>query len=527
MKVLVAEPLAEEGIRKLRQEHAVDVLPELKRQEFLDAIGEYDAVIVRSATQIDKEAIERGWRLKVVGRAGIGLDNIDVEAATRRGILVVNAPQSNILSAAEHTMALLLSMARQVPAADASLRSGKWERSKFNGVELYGKMLGVIGMGRIGSLVAQRALAFGMRVIVFDPYVSESRATKLGIQLAQNLEALCAESDFITIHLPKTSETKGLLGEKVFATMKPGVRIVNTARGGIVDEAALLRAHEAGIVAGAAFDVFEKEPPGKHPFFEEADFVVTPHLGASTQEAQEKAGTSIAEQVLLALRGEFAPYAVNIQGGAEFVEAIRPFIGLTEKLGRILNGVAGDRISEVHMEFRGSVAEHDTRILTLAGLKGLFSAIVHEPVTYVNAPLLAQERGIEVKETKSAVSMDFVNLVAIRAVSERGTVTVAGSLVGKKDEERIVQVYDYGMDMRPERYMCFLRYTDVPGVIGKVGSVLGDANVNIASMQVSRQTIGGEALMGLTVDDEIPSEALTRIKEVIDATDARFIDLGG
>jgi D-3-phosphoglycerate dehydrogenase len=526
MKVLVAEPLAEGGVRKLQEELTVDVLPNLKRQQFLDAIPEYDAVIVRSATQIDREAIERGWRLKVVGRAGIGLDNIDVEAATRRGILVVNAPQSNILSAAEHTMALLLAMARRIPAADASLRSGRWERNKFTGVELHGKTIGVVGMGRIGTLVAQRAQAFGMRVVVYDPYVSESRAAKLGIGLAPALEDLCRESDFISIHLPKTSETRGLLGDKAFAAMKPGVRIVNTARGGIVDEAALLRAHKEGIVAGAAFDVFEKEPPGKHPFFEEPDFVVTPHLGASTEEAQEKAGTSIAEQVLLALRGEFAPYAVNIQGGAEYVEAIRPFISLTEKVGRILNGVAGDRIGEVHMEFRGSVAEHDTRILTLAGLKGLFSAIVHEPVTYVNAPLLAQERGIEVKETKSAVSTDFVNLVAMRAASDGGTVAVAGTLVGKKDEERIVQVYEYGMDMRPERYMCFLRYTDVPGVIGKVGTVLGDANVNIASMQVSRQTIGGDALMGLTVDDEISPEALQRIKDVISATDARFIDLG-
>jgi D-3-phosphoglycerate dehydrogenase / 2-oxoglutarate reductase len=526
MRVLVAEPLAEEGIRKLREELTVDVLTDLKRQQFLDAIPEYDAVIVRSATQIDKEAIERGWRLKVVGRAGIGLDNIDVEAATRRGILVVNAPQSNVLSAAEHTLALLLAMARRIPAADASLRSGKWERNKFMGVELHGKTIGIVGMGRIGTLVAQRAQAFGMRVVVYDPYVSESRAGKLGITLAPALEDLCRESDFISIHLPKTSETRGLLGDKAFAAMKRGVRIVNTARGGIVDEEALLQAHEEGIVAGAAFDVFEKEPPGKHPFFDNPYFVVTPHLGASTEEAQEKAGTSIAEQVLLALRGEFAPYAVNIQGGAEYVEAIRPFISLTEKVGRILNGVAGDRIAEVHMEFRGSVAEHDTRILTLAGLKGLFSAIVHEPVTYVNAPLLAQERGIDVKETKSAVSTDFVNLVTMRAASERGTAAVAGTLVGKKDEQRIVQVYDYGMDMRPERYMCFLRYIDVPGVIGKVGTVLGDSNVNIASMQVSRQTIGGEALMGLTVDDEIPSEALERIKDVIDATDARFIDLG-
>ncbi len=527
LRVLVAEPLAEEGIEKMRAELEVDVLPDLPRQKFLDVIGEYDAVIVRSATQIDKEAIEKGWRLKVVGRAGIGLDNIDVEAATRRGILVVNAPQSNILSAAEHTMALLLSMARRIPAADASLRAGKWARSKFTGVELHGKTLGVVGLGRIGTLVAQRASAFGMRLMVFDPYVTEARAAELKATLASSLEELLQQADFITIHLPKTSETKGMLAEKQFVQMKPGVRIVNAARGGIVDEAALLTAHENGIVAAAAIDVYEKEPASpEHPFFKEPDFVVTPHLGASTQEAQEKAGTAIAEQVLLALRGEFAPYAVNIKGGAEYVEAIRPFISLTEKLGRIAHGVSGDRITEVHMQFRGAVAEHDTRILTLAGLKGLFSAIVHEPVTYVNAPLLASERGIQINETKSAVASDFVSLVSIGAGSDRDSVVVAGTLVGKKDEERIVEVWGYGMDMRPERHMCLIRYTDRPGVVGKVGSVLGEAGVNIASMQVSRQTIGGEALMGLTVDDEIPSDVLGKIKESISATDVRAIDLG-
>ncbi|HVL51288.1 MAG TPA: phosphoglycerate dehydrogenase [Actinomycetota bacterium] len=527
LKVLVAEPLAEEGIEKMRAELDVDVLPELPRQEFLDVIGEYEAVIVRSATQIDKEAIDKGWRLKVVGRAGIGLDNIDVEAATRRGILVVNAPQSNILSAAEHSMALLLSMARQVPAADASLRAGNWARSKFNGVELHGKTLGVVGLGRIGTLVAQRAAGFGMRLVVFDPYVTEARASELKATLATSLDDLLGQADFITIHLPKTSETKGILGAEQFAKMKPGVRIVNAARGGIVDEAALLQAHKDGIVAGAAIDVYEKEPaPADHPFFKEPDFVVTPHLGASTAEAQEKAGTAIAEQVLLALRGEFAPYAVNIKGGAEYVEAIRPFISLTEKLGRIAHAVAGDRITEVHMEFRGTVAEHDTRILTLAGLKGLFSAIVHEPVTYVNAPLLAAERGIQTKETKSALASDYVSLVSIAVGSEKDSVRVAGTLVGKKDEERIVEVWGYGMDMLPERNMCFIKYTDRPGVVGRVGSVLGEAGVNIASMQVSRQTIGGEALMGLTVDDEIPSEVLGKIKESIDATDVRAIDLG-
>ncbi len=526
LKVLVAEPLAEEGIENMRRELDVDVLPDLDRQKFLDVIGEYDAVIVRSATRIDKEAIEKGWRLKVVGRAGIGLDNIDVEAATRRGILVVNAPQSNILSAAEHSMALLLSMARQIPAADASLRAGKWARSKFSGVELYGKTLGVVGLGRIGTLVAQRAAAFGMHIVVYDPYVTESRAAEMKATLA-TLDELCAQADFITIHLPKTSETKGMLGAKQFAKMKPGVRIVNAARGGIVDEGALVQAHHDGIVAAAAIDVYEKEPaPADHPFFAEKDFVVTPHLGASTQEAQEKAGTAIAEQVLLALRGEFAPYAVNIKGGAEYVEAIRPFISLTEKLGRIAHGVAGDRITEVSMEFRGTVAEHDTRILTLAGLKGLFSAIVHEPVTYVNAPLLASERGINVKEIKSAVASDFVSLVSVGAGSDKGHVNVSGTLVGKKDEERIVSVWGYGMDMRPERFMCFAKYTDRPGVIGTVGSVLGESGVNIASMQVSRQTIGGEALMGLTVDSEIPTEVLGKIKQAIDATDVRAIDLG-
>jgi D-3-phosphoglycerate dehydrogenase / 2-oxoglutarate reductase len=526
VKVLVTEALAEEGIAKLETEAQVDVLTGLDQQKLLDIIGDYDAVIVRSATQIDREVIERGWRLKVIGRAGIGLDNIDVGTATRRGVLVVNAPQSNILSAAEHTMALLLSMARNIPAADASLRSGAWERNKFTGVELHGKTLGVLGMGRIGTLVAQRAAGFGMHIVAYDPYVSESRASQLGIELAADLEALCRDADFITVHLPKTAETKGLVGEKAFAAMKPGVRIVNAARGGIVDEDALVRAFESGKVAGAAFDVFGKEPPGPHPFFSHPEIVVTPHLGASTQEAQEKAGTSIAEQVLLALRGEFAPYAVNIQGGAEYNEILRPFIPLTEKLGRILNAVAGPRITEIQLEVRGELAEFDTRILTLAGLKGLLTGASHEPVTYVNAPLIATERGIQVEETKSAVSKDYVNLISIRAGAGQGSVAVAGSLVGLKDQERIVQVYEYGMDMAPERYMTFLRYADRPGVVGRVGSVLGEAGVNIASMQVSRQTNGGEALMGLTLDHPVPGDVLDRIVKAIEARDAKFIDLG-
>jgi D-3-phosphoglycerate dehydrogenase len=528
LKVLVTEALAGEGLEKLKAEAGVevDVRLGLGRDELLGIIGDYDAVIVRSATKLDREIIERAERMKVIGRAGIGVDNIDIATATRYGITVVNAPQSNVLSAAEHTMALLLSLVRKVPAANASLRAGEWERGKYEGVELHGKTLGIVGLGRVGTLVAQRASAFGMRILAFDAYVSRQRASQLGIELAASLENLCREADFITVHLPKTSETVAIISEKEFALMKPTARIVNTSRGGIVDEAALIKALQEGRIAGAALDVFEKEPPGASPLFSMDSVVATPHLGAATEEAQTKAGEAIAEQVLLALKGEFAPYAVNVQAGAEFVEALRPFIPLTEKLGKILTGIAGGGISSVHFEVHGAIADHDMQILKLAGLKGLFAGVVQEPVTYVNAPLMAAERGIEVKETKSAVSRDYVNLIVIRAESEEGSVAVGGTLVGKRDQERIVRIYEYGIDMAPERYMAFMRYVDRPGVIGKVGSVLGAAGINIAGMQVSREVVGGEALMGWTVDSPVPAETLAEIVAAVDARDAKFIDLG-
>lgn len=526
MKVLVTEPLAEEGIARLREQVEVDVFFDLDRNGLLGTIGDYDAIIVRSGTKLDRELLEGAERLKVIGRAGIGVDNVDIETATRLGVTVVNAPQSNLLAAAEHTIGLMIALARKIPAADRSLRSGEWERDRFIGVELHGKVLGVIGLGRVGPLVAQRASAFGMRLIAYDRYVSRNRAAQLGIEMVPTLEDLLRQADFISVHLPKTSETIGIVGEREFSTMKPGVRIINTSRGGIVNEDSLLRALKEGRVAGAALDVFDEEPPGDHPLFDLENVVVTPHIGASTEEAQMKAGLAIADQVLLALRGEFAPYAVNIQAGTEFVEALRPFISLTEKLGRILTGLGGGGVSTAHFEFHGSVAEHDCRILTLAGLKGFFSGIVHEPVTYVNAPLLARDRGIEVRETKSALSRDYVNLVLMRAESEAASVAVGGTLVGKRDRERIVRVYDYEIDMEPQRFMCFLRYRDRPGIIGRVGTVLGDANVNIAGMDVSRETIGGEALMGLTVDSEIPQQVLDQIAGAIEARDAKFIDLG-
>ena len=525
MKVLVPESLSEEGLDKLRTGAEVDAR-KLSREELLAVIGDYDALIVRSATKVDKELLERGTSLKVVGRAGVGLDNIDVATATRLGVLVVNAPTSNVLSAAEHTLALLLSLARHVPAADASLRTGAWERERFTGVELEGKTLGILGLGRIGTLVAQRAAGFGMRLLGYDPYVSKQRATQLGIQMASSVEEVCREADFITVHLPKTAETKAILGDAEFAVMKPEARVINVARGGIVDEDALVRALRDGKVAGAAIDVYEKEPPGQHPLFDFEQVVVTPHLGASTEEAQTRAGTAIVEQVLLALRGEFAPYAVNVAAGGDFGEALRPFIPLTERLGRVLGGLVGAGLSAVRFEVYGAIAENDTRILTLAGLKGLFGGIVHEPVTYVNAPLMAAERGIHIEETKSASSQDYVNLVVIRGESDEGPVAVGGSLFGKGNEEHLVRVYEFSIDMEPERYLCLLRYADRPGVIGKVGTVLGAADINIASIKVSRETIGGEALMGLTVDSPIPPEVVREIAAVAQAREARFIDLG-
>jgi D-3-phosphoglycerate dehydrogenase len=525
MKVLVSESLSAEGLEKLRTETDVDDLA-LSREDLLKAIGEYDALVVRSSTKVDQELLEHGTRLKVVGRAGVGLDNIDVPAATKLGILVVNAPTSNVLSAAEHTLALLLALARHIPAADASLRAGKWERNRLTGVELEDKVLGILGLGRIGTLVAQRAAGFGMRLLGYDPYVSKARAAQLGIQMVDTVEEVCRQADFLTVHLPKTAETKAIISTAQFAMMKPTARVINVARGGIIDEAALVTAVKEGTIAGAAVDVYEKEPPGPHPLFELEQVVVTPHLGASTEEAQTRAGTGIAEQILLALRGELAPYAVNIAAGGDFGELLRPFIPLSERLGRVLAGLTPTGLNALRFEFYGPIAEQDCRILALAGLKGFFGAFVHEPVTYVNAPLMAEERGIRVEETKSAQSLDYVNVVMVRGESDQGPVSVGGALFGRANQEHLVRVFDYSVDIEPERYLCFLRYADRPGVIGKVGTVLGAADINVANIQVSRDTIGGEALMGLTVDSPIPAEVVARIAEEAQAREVRFIDLG-
>jgi D-3-phosphoglycerate dehydrogenase len=523
MKVLISEKVSGAGVERLREHVEVDVLTDLSPEELAEVIGNYDALVVRSATRVDAALLERAENLKVIGRAGIGLDNVDVDAATKQGVLVVNAPQSNVLSAAEHTMALLLAQARNVPQAHNALVGGAWERERWQGVELHGKTLGIVGLGRVGTLVAQRASAFGMRVVAFDPYIAPARAAQMGVELVDTVDEICGRADFITIHLPKTPETVGIIGERELALVRPGVRIVNTARGGLIAEDALLQALQESRVAGASIDVFEDEPVTDHPLFALPNVVVTPHLGASTAEAQDKVGLAIAEQLLLALRGEFVPYAVNVDVGADIPEAVRSYLHLAERLGRVAVALTGAGIEGLRFEYHGGIAEHDTRALTLAGLKGAFSAVVHEPVTFVNAPLIAEERGITVEESKSSQSLDYVNLVEVRAQAKGETVSVAGVLVGKRDTERLVRVYTYDIDMAFADNMVFFRYEDRPGVVGIVGTLLGDGAVNIANMQVGRKTEGGEALMALAVDTPIPEPTLARITEQARLRDARLV----
>jgi D-3-phosphoglycerate dehydrogenase / 2-oxoglutarate reductase len=532
VRVLIAEPLADAGIELLRAHFDVDAHDTLDRAELLARVADADALVVRSATQVDGEVLAAGRNLKVVGRAGIGLDNVDVNAATRLGVMVVNAPQSNVISAAEHTVALILAQARNIPQADAALRVGRWERTRFQGAELYGKTLGIVGLGRVGALVAQRLNAFGMRVIAYDPYVSRDRAAQMGVELASLVEVL-TKADVVTVHLPKTPETTGLIGERELAAMRPGARLVNTARGGLVDETALAKAVESGHLGGAALDVFSEEPTTHSPLFQLDRVVVTPHLGASTAEAQDKAGVAIAEQLILALTGQFVPNAVNVDAGP-VPDALRPFVPLAEKLGRLYTALAGGGPSgranlvmggHLGVEYVGALAEHDTRVLTLAALKGMLAPVVHEPVTYVNAPLLAAERGLELVETKTRHSRDWVNLMSLSGEGSRGPVGVAGTTMGARDAERLVVVNGIEIDMRPSAHMAFLFYEDRPGVIGRVGTILGRAGINIASMQVGRRKQGGEALMALTVDAGVPASVLDQVMTEIGAHDGTFIHL--
>ena len=509
-RVLITEKIADAGIERLREAgHDVDVKLNLSEEALLAEVRDADAVIIRSATTITKEVIKNGEKLLVIGRAGIGLDNVDVNAATEQGVMVVNAPKSNILSAAEHTIALILAQARNIPQANSALKSGRWERNEWTGVELADKTLGIIGLGRIGKLVAQRALAFGMNLVAYDPFVATERARQLSVQL-MSLEELIQVSDFLTIHVAKTPETENLINAELLSRAKPSLRIINVARGGIVNEVDLAEAVTTGKIAGAAIDVFENEPVTESPLFSLPQIVVTPHLGASTTEAQDKAGESIAEQVELALLGDFVPHAVNV-AATEAAETVRPFLPLAEQLGAIFSGLLNELPEIVEIEFAGEIGGYDNKITELSAVKGLLAGIVDQPISYVNAIGVAKDHGVQIRSTTTTSSADYVNTVTIRG----GGHAIAGTLVGLKGEARIVMVDDHTVDMPPSTHMVILRNDDRPGVIGKVGTILGEEKINIVDMNVGRSKDGLGALMVISTQDEVPND----IAELLMQTD--------
>jgi D-3-phosphoglycerate dehydrogenase len=522
--VLIAEELSPATIEALGPDFEVRHCDGSDRADLLAAVPEADALLVRSATTVDAEVLRAARRLKVVARAGVGLDNVDVKAATQAGVMVVNAPQSNIVSAAELAVGLLLAAARNIAPANAALKQGEWKRSKYAGVELYEKTAGIVGLGRIGALVAQRLSAFGMHVIAYDPFVAAGRAAQMGVRLV-SLDELLRTSDVISVHLPKTAETVGIIGEEQLATVKPSMILVNAARGGIVDEAALAAAIKEGRVAGAGLDVYAKEPCTDSPLFEFEQVVATPHLGASTDEAQEKAGVAVARSVRLALSGELVPDAVNVQGGV-IAEDVRPGIPLAEKLGRFFTALAGTVPSQLDVEVRGEITAHDVRVLELAALKGLFCDVVEDPVSYVNAPLLASDRGVGVRLTTDADSPDYRNLLTLRGTLADGTqVSVSGTLTGPRQVEKLVEVDGFDIEVTLSDHMAVFRYEDRPGIVGTVGRILGEAAVNIAGMQVSRDRKGGHALVVMTVDGAIPGPVLDEIVTEIGAEAARQVAL--
>jgi D-3-phosphoglycerate dehydrogenase len=521
-RVLVREAIAPAGVDLLREHFDVDVDSESDLAEIIDR---YDAIVVRSATKLTAELIDRASRLKVIGRAGVGVDNVDVDAATRRGIVVANAPESTVVSAAEHTVGLLVALARNIPQAHAALKQGRWERKAYGGVELAGKTLGVLGFGRIGQQVARRAGGLGMRVVAYDPFVAAERFRELGVERLETTAEVYAVAEFLTLHLPLTAETRGSIGAEALAAMRDGVRLVNAARGELLDEAALVEALQNGKVAGAALDVFSQEPY-TGPLLELDNVVVTPHLAASTDEAQDRAGVIVAEQVAAALDGGLVTNAVNIPViGAEELEALGPYVPLAAKLGRIAMELTSGRAEEVTLTTYGGLADYDTRLLTVAALNGLFQGRADRPVNYVNAPTIARERGIEVKEERSQSARDYTNLVRVEIRNGGEKTRVAGTLIGRDDRQWLVSALGFDLELELAPILVLFRYDDVPGVIGRVGTLFGDAGVNIANMTVSRTRRGGKALMVLTVDSMPPAELVDRVRaEGFD--DARVVELG-
>jgi D-3-phosphoglycerate dehydrogenase len=523
--VLIAEELSPATIEALGPDFDVRVVDGTDRPALLEAVHSASAILVRSATQVDAEVLAAAPNLKVIARAGVGLDNVDIKAATAAGVMVVNAPTSNIISAAELTCGHILSLARHIPAAHAALAEGKWKRSAYTGTELFEKTIGIIGLGRIGALIAERMKAFGTKVVAYDPYVTSARAQQLGVQLL-SLDELIETSDFITIHMPKTPETTGMIGTAQLAAMKPTAYVINVARGGLIDEAALYEALTNNVIAGAGLDVFVSEPPTGSPLLGLPNVITTPHLGASTDEAQEKAGISVAKSVRLALSGELVPDAVNVAGGV-IDPYVRPAIPLVEKLGQVFSGLAHTSpLTSVDVEVRGEITQFDTSVLKLAALKGIFTNVVSESVSYVNAPLLAEQRGIEVRTLSEEESPEYRTVLTIRGALSDGTqISVSGTLAGIKQVEKIVEINGYEVDVPIDDHLIVMQYIDRPGIVAVYGKEFGDAKINIAGMQIARQNLGGKALSVLTVDSPVPASLLEKVRKAIDADVMLEVDI--
>ncbi|HTC59682.1 MAG TPA: phosphoglycerate dehydrogenase [Solirubrobacteraceae bacterium] len=517
LKVLVKEKVGDSGVKLLEEHFDVDLGIDWSNEELAEKIGAYHGILIRSATKMTAELIDAGENLRVIGRAGVGVDNVDVEAATRRGIVVANAPQSNVVTAAEHTMALLLALARNIPQAYVSLTAGKWERSKFSGIELYEKTLGILGFGRIGQLVAARARGFGMRVLAFDPFVSAERYRELGVEKAENSEEIYAQADFITVHLPKTPETAGWVNAEAFAKMRDGVRILNVARGGLIDDAALKDALDSGKVGGAALDVFPSEPITDYPLFQGyPQVVVTPHLGASTAEATDRAGYQSAEQVVAALTGGVVSTAVNIPSvGAEDMEVLGPFLPLARRLGRLAMSLAeGSSVERIEAAFMGRIADFDTRLLTLAVISGALEGRTEEQVNLVNAPSMAQQRGIVVEEKSVTEAQDFNELIRVTVVAGGEKVAVAGTGIGPNRVPHLVEVQGRRLTIELTPHVAVFRYADLPGMIGRVGTIFGGHGINISSAAVGHTPDEDEqrlAAMVVTTDAQVPAEVVQEI----------------
>lgn len=525
MKVLVSDPLSKEGVEILEKAKSIEVEVKtgLSSEELVACIGEYDGLIVRSETKVTKEVIEAGKKLQVIGRAGVGLDNIDVPAATKKGIIVMNAPGGNTVSTAELTMGMLIALSRNIPQADKSVKSGQWERKKYTGVEVSGKILGVIGLGRIGSYVAQLGVAFNMKVLAYDPFISIEKAKRVGVELV-DLEQLYKRSDYITLHVPKSDETKGMISKDEFEKMKDGVRIINCARGGLIDEEALCQALKSGKAAGAALDVYAQEPPVGSPLLELSNCITAPHLGASTRDAQINVGIEMAHQVVDVLSGGPVRNAVNIQQvDPEVFQEIAPYLILAEKIGSLHAQLTAGGMEEIEIRISGEIAGYEVTPFTVAVLKGMLAAI-DQVVNYVNAPFIAKERGINIVENKQAKEEDFANLITVTAKTDVKTSQIAGSIFQKNDA-RIVAIDGFRIDATPQGDMLFISNIDKPGILGKIGTILGKNKVNIAGLQMGRKAIGGKQLIVLNVDEPLPESVLQEVSSQEEVLDVNLVKL--